>query len=65
MIASLATAIVKVTRYATTINNNQSIVICNYSGCIKLDRHLPYSDGSLIAWRYAAPRKVPVKLLRG
>jgi hypothetical protein len=37
----------------------------NYSGCIKLDRHLPYSHVSLVTWRHTAPRKVPVKFAGG
>jgi hypothetical protein len=39
----------------------QLMAKCNYSGCIKLDRHLLYLDGSLMVWRCTAPRKVPVK----
>jgi hypothetical protein len=44
---------------------DDSVNARNYSGSIKLDRHLPYGDGSLIVWRYTVPRKVPVKLPRG
>jgi hypothetical protein len=64
MIASAKDLRLKVRRHANPARE-EITRIGNYSGCIKLDRHLPYSDGSLIAWRYAAPRKVPVKLLRG
>jgi hypothetical protein len=34
----------------------------NYSGYVKLDRHLPCESVALLTWRHAAPREVPVKL---
>jgi hypothetical protein len=39
--------------------------IGNYSGCVKLDRHLLYEHASLVIYSYTAPRKVPVKLANG